>query len=63
MMSIIHLGLAIMMIFVERKAIADAEAIEAHNASHHAEVDQHAPASHIMIPDGETSFLGLNETI
>lgn len=52
-----------MMIFVERKAIADAEAIEAHNASHHAEVDQHAPASHIMIPDGETSFLGLNETI
>ena len=63
LMSILHFGLAVMMIFVERRALLDAEAIEAHNAANHAGADHTAPASHIMIPDGETSFLGLNETI
>jgi hypothetical protein len=63
MMSVVHFGLAIMMILVERRAILDAEALEAHSAAHASGAAAHAPASHIMIPDGETSFLGLNETI
>ena len=63
MMSIIHFGLAVMMIFVGSSAIADGQAIESHNAAHAAGAAHDAPVSHIMIPDGETSFLGLNETI
>jgi len=62
-MSIIHFTLAIMMIIVERRAIQDGENADAHAATHVARGDHQAPATHLLIPDGETSFLGLNEQI
>jgi hypothetical protein len=59
LMSVVHFGMAIMMILVERRAILDGEALEAHAKAHTAHSDAHAASSHIILPDGETSFLGL----
>lgn len=55
-MSIVHFGLAIMMVLVERSAINDGEIVKDHAAAH---ADPHAPAAHLSFQDGETSFLGL----
>jgi hypothetical protein len=63
LMSLAHLTLAIMMVFVERRAILDANAVTANDVAHHPTADAHAaaPAAHLIIPEGETSFLGLGE--
>jgi hypothetical protein len=52
-MSFLHLNLLIMMIFVERRAVADGEALDAHSAAHAAGADHLVtPASHLSLQDG-----------
>jgi hypothetical protein len=48
-MSVLHLNLLIMMIFVERKAFRDGEALDAHTAAHAAGADHLAPVSHLSL--------------
>ena len=51
-MSVLHLNLLIMMIFVERRAFKDGEALDAHTAAHAAGADNLTPSSHLSLQDG-----------
>jgi dUTPase len=61
-MSILHLNLAIMMIFVERRAVADGTHLDAHATAHAAGADAHAPVSHIALMEHEISLFGQQTT-